>query len=190
MGMFDYVKCEVPLPLTADHEELRKYDFAEASFQTKDLEQTLSTYIIRKDGTLAVNRYNAEYVEGDSPDAQIAKQWVEDVPRTITIRFYSYIYQDENKNDYEIEFEAVFEKGKLISLTNSKFVATDNTQRKARTLQMSIELQKREQLRQRWYMKYLYLPYVEMVRRVFRFYRRLKMYLISSHTIESWLIPW
>lgn len=46
MGMFDDVLCDVPLPV------LVREEYGRRTFQTKDLEEEMSTVRIRKDGTL------------------------------------------------------------------------------------------------------------------------------------------
>lgn len=43
MGMFDYLKCEIPLPLN---------DHLNRGFQTKDLDNSLDYYVITKSGEL------------------------------------------------------------------------------------------------------------------------------------------
>ena len=47
MGMFDYLKCDYPLP---------DFDYQDALFQTKDLDCFLETYTITKEGILLAHR--------------------------------------------------------------------------------------------------------------------------------------
>jgi hypothetical protein len=59
MGMFDNIKCEVPLPI---NKKLSKVfgdkDWTKVRFQTKDMECTLSHYIIRKNKSLVIEVRN------------------------------------------------------------------------------------------------------------------------------------
>jgi hypothetical protein len=54
MGMFDYVRCELPLPdgLDLKHEYESRGFKEDKLFQTKDLDCLLDTYTITKDGRL------------------------------------------------------------------------------------------------------------------------------------------
>lgn len=54
MGMFDNIRCEFPLPDGFD---------GKLNFQTKDLENLLSTYVITADGKLLLATLN--YDDGD-----------------------------------------------------------------------------------------------------------------------------
>lgn len=84
MGMFDTIKCEVPLPDPVPPEK--------AWLQTKDFARTLATYTIRADGTLWTDEY------GD--------------PTQLTeyhgfLNFYTF------ENDVWYEYKAKFTDGKL-----------------------------------------------------------------------------
>ena len=63
MGMFDTIYCVKKLPLT---KEIKKAfpdtDWSKADFQTKDLDNTLATYSITKNGTLSFLRIEGESV--------------------------------------------------------------------------------------------------------------------------------
>jgi len=199
MGMFDSVRCEYPLVLKESCPELDKYSLNELVYQTKDLENALDQYIIHADGTLHVNRNDREWVEGNPEGetlfdrmgySKVTKSWTEEVPRTITITFYELIQEDENKNDYWLQFEAVFVKGVLNTLVNTIIRVTDNTERKAREVAREVEAEQSAKLRQRWYMKYIYLPYARIVRFCFRKYGQLQQRLIPAYRIERWLTPW
>ncbi len=67
MGMFDYVKCEYPLPVAGANE---------LEYQTKDTPcQWLDLYVIKADGTL----WHEEY---DTEDRSDLAQWKIDHPDT------------------------------------------------------------------------------------------------------------
>lgn len=52
MGMFDNIKCKFPLPLTHSLLKDDKREWSEISFQTKNLENSLSSYYIDEQGFL------------------------------------------------------------------------------------------------------------------------------------------
>jgi hypothetical protein len=132
MGLFDTVLCERKLPLT---KEIKKAfpnrDWSKADFQTKDLDNTLSTYYIKKNGYLYTEQVEGENVRvmTEAEEKKIKKQgkfcwpykFVEKSRTSVkeeitnTVNFYSYD-DDEANNTWDIEFDAEFVKGKLISL--------------------------------------------------------------------------
>ncbi len=60
MGMFDYIRCEMPLP-----------DGFTGELQTKDLDCEMDVYLIRADGTLAILKFDLELLpqeQWDHPD--------------------------------------------------------------------------------------------------------------------------
>ena len=132
MGMFDTVLCERKLPLT---KEIKKAfpnrDWSKADFQTKDLDNTMTSYYIKKNGYLYTEKVEGEYVRtmSEEEENKIRKQgkfcwphkFVESSRTSVkeeittTINFYEY-GDDEAGNTWDIEFDAVFVKGKLKSL--------------------------------------------------------------------------
>jgi len=130
--MFDTLYSERKLPLT---KEIKKAfpnrDWTKADFQTKDLNNTLSTYIIKMNGYLYTEKVEGEHVRTmtEKEEEKVRKQgkfcWpykFEETSRTSikeeitsTINFYSYD-DDEEGNTWDIEFDAEFVKGKLESL--------------------------------------------------------------------------
>jgi hypothetical protein len=129
MGMFDTIKSERKLPLT---KEIKKAflnrDWSEVDFQTKDLHNTMSNYVIKKNGFLYTEKVEGEYVrtmtEKEEETQRKKTRWcwpykfVESSRSfvkqeiTQTINFYSYEH-DENNNTWDIEWDAEFVKGKL-----------------------------------------------------------------------------
>lgn len=112
MGMFDYLRCEYPLPAP---------DAQHLEFQTKDTDnQYLDEYVIRADGTLWVQEYDTE--DCSDPKAEglmkligcatrVREHWVNVPDVTGEIRFYSGCGPD-----MWVEFSAYFLKGKLQQL--------------------------------------------------------------------------
>jgi len=199
MGLYDDIKCKYPL-LKPDNltDELKDLDFNSLSFQTKDLDNCLSLFEIREDGTLWQENYETEYVPGDKNGKtfseqfgciKILKRWWEERKDTVTINFYEYIQKDNYKNDYEIEYVTVFVHGKLISLELLKFEYSDNAKRKDRFQKMSEEFKARDVLFNKWYIKYIYVPYSKIIRYIFKTYNKLKQKLPPSWEIERWFTP-
>lgn len=104
MGMFDTIFVRSELPLT---EELAKLNvkWNELDYQTKSLENCLSTYEITKDGDLVT--YNDAWWEDNSVKREAIK-----VPCHGKILFYDYI-ENEAGYDWFIDFNAYFTYGKL-----------------------------------------------------------------------------
>jgi hypothetical protein len=142
MGMFDTIYCEKKLPLT---KEIKKAfpntDWSTADFQTKDLDNTLATYSITKNGTLSVLKVEGESVRviSEEEEKKIRKQgrfcWpyefieksreYEKYVYTGLVNFY-YYKEDGDNNTWDIEFTATFVKGKLtgIVLDSAKIIHT------------------------------------------------------------------
>lgn len=104
MGMFDYIKCDYPLPGV-----LPVFgDDGEFTFQTKDLECGMREYLIDKDGNL-----RAENV----------------INYTGTVCFYTSnirasgpgIYTSNGEDAVEVEYYAKFLDGKLLSIEQTGF---------------------------------------------------------------------
>jgi hypothetical protein len=137
MGMFDTIFVKKKLPLT---KELKALDvnWEELDFQTKDLENLLDTYEITKSGKLKHLWQRREWKEDSSSFLGgyydvVEEEW-KDVDFHGTINFYtSYctnntkhwdFYNEEEQltfddievihgDDWWVEFEAIFTKGKL-----------------------------------------------------------------------------
>lgn len=140
--MFDTIYCEKKLPLT---KEIKKAfpntDWSTADFQTKDLDNTLATYSITKNGTLSVLKVEGESVRviSEEEEKKIRKQgrfcWpyefieksreYEKYVYTGLVNFY-YYKEDGDNNTWDIEFTATFVKGKLtgIVLDSAKIIHT------------------------------------------------------------------
>jgi len=132
MGMFDTIYCEKKLPLT---KEVKKafpdINWSEADFQTKDLDNTMTTYSIKKKGTLNILKVEGETVRviSEEEEKKIRKQkkfcWpyefveksrtYEKYDYTGTVNFY-YYREDNDNNTWDLEFTATFIKGKLTDL--------------------------------------------------------------------------
>jgi hypothetical protein len=135
MGMFDTILIKRKLPL---NKELKKAfpdtDWSKEGFQTKDIENTMTTYTIKGTG-LYFDKVDGEMVrtmtEQDEKKARKSKRWVwpyefvesgretVKVPYHGTINFYHY-KDDADGNTWDIEFDAVFNTGKLTNIKLAK----------------------------------------------------------------------
>lgn len=132
MGMFDYIHCEKKLPLT---KEIKKAfpntDWSKESFQTKSLHNTMETYCITKRGDLTILKVEGEHVRviTEEEEKKAKKQgkfcWPYDFTETGrsyekydytgSVNFYFY-EEDKDDNTWDLEFTAIFVKGKLTNL--------------------------------------------------------------------------
>lgn len=137
MGMFDTIFVKKALPLTKELKALN-VKWEEEDFQTKDLENLLDTYEITKSGKLKHLWQKREWKDDDSAFLKgyydvVEEEW-RDVDYHGTITFYTShctnnkrhweMFGDEDQlsfddielidgDDWWVEFEAIFTKGKL-----------------------------------------------------------------------------
>lgn len=97
MGMFDHVLVQYPLE---DHEHLK------IQYQTKDLENSLSRYLIDPQGYLWVERGKYEQEEGGMFGFQLRliSTHVEQVPFHGDLEIYGSVTRDSPTIDYMIRF--------------------------------------------------------------------------------------
>lgn len=128
MGMFDYVRSEMPLP-----------DSFEGELQSKDFDCAMSTIVLRANGRLEIERFEYEHTpqaEKPYPDAKkgdfryfcgairrINKRW-EDLDFHGDFNFYA------NGSDGWHEYSARFTGGQLtkISVIETPVAMTDTMQ--------------------------------------------------------------
>lgn len=130
MGMFDHIKCELPLTLKRETKKVFPKDWqAEHVFQTKDLANILCLYKITKTGQLFYEKVDRELVrtmtEAEERKLRKKKRWVWPYKENIlsrkwvkeqytgTVDFYTNVL-DINGNEWWVEFRATFIKGKLV----------------------------------------------------------------------------
>jgi len=120
MGLFDTLYVETALPLTEDLKVL-DVSWEDEEFQTRDLNNILSTYHLRANGVLECLRVEGDWVE-NKKSARFPYDFVEksrtfvDVKHHGSVVFYTSLL---NKNDYDwwVEFTAVFTNGVLQEIT-------------------------------------------------------------------------
>lgn len=118
MGMFDYLRCDYPLPVPAAQG---------CEFQTKSFKNpSMDTYIIRSDGTLAHVDYDIEdHSNHTAPGmAQFHGSMTRVRLREVTFDFsgkvhFSALYGNPRHNRAgigHVRFEALFKSGRLVSM--------------------------------------------------------------------------
>ena len=202
MGMFDNIRSEYALPKPVDAVELKDFDFNSIHYQTKDLDCTFESYLITSDGKLMHEKFSyessndPEHLECDSHfENKLVKKEPELIHKTDftgAVSFYESlrdcaIKPDEPlKNDYWIEYVALFIKGCIVAIELKEFEVFDSAIRKSRNKEL---FYKHEKMQSKWYMKYLYTPYEKVIRKLFSTYRRYSS-RINSFKIQKWLTPW
>ena len=201
MGLFDSIKCKYPLPRPQDPMELVNINFNDLDYQTKDLDETMSEFELREDGTIWKEEHKYKFIAGDPNGKSFSDKmghmesegswWTQVFPDVII--FYDSIIRDEFVNDYWIEYKAFFSKGVLTSIEIAGFEAEDNSARKARAKMFVDKMKTRETLWNKWYMKFIYHYYDKAVGWIFRAWRRLTVFVSkhtpSAYTIENWFRP-
>jgi hypothetical protein len=175
MGMFDTIIVRKKLPQPKDPKGYTGSD----SFQTKDLENCLLVYEIRKDGTLWVEQRETKFVEGDKNAKTFSERmgyletinsWFEPVKWNSEVVFYDFQQKNgEDQNfDYDIEYRAEFKNGKMTSVKLIKFEALDNTERKKAYKEMEEKMKKRYIFTGKWYFKYIFAYWNKAMKFCFR----------------------
>jgi hypothetical protein len=141
MGLFDTIIVEKALPLPKKAKEAFKgKDWGKVDFQTKDLEECMQTYYLKKNGDLILEKIEGDYEELSEEELKEAKQKYSPgyypaikftetgrslVKQKITQSVNFYTGRDDNEgNQWWLEFVAVFDGGKLSSLKAHKVELT------------------------------------------------------------------
>jgi hypothetical protein len=138
MGMFDTIKVETKLPTNKFIQKFLGKDFNLSSleYQTKDLQNALLTYTIKKNGDLFVEtiEYRESTPEEKAEDIKKygkqfgsfrlkvhSRTW-EKTSHTGDVEFYAYEKANQDGRYYTIDYKAHVVKGKVksIKLVNAK----------------------------------------------------------------------
>jgi hypothetical protein len=133
--MFDNIKCEVTLPITKKvAKNFGDKDWTQVSFQTKNLDCTLSTYILKKNNTLVQQIEKNKWVPRKKEKG--FRGFIEEIRKdkwkslyeivhlktvykkskhTGVIHFYA-LEPDKNDDTWDLVFAAKFVDGVLVSL--------------------------------------------------------------------------
>jgi len=199
MGMFDTIFVKKKLPLTKELKALN-VKWEELVFQTKDLENLLDTYKITKSGKLKHLWQKREWKDDDAAFLKgyfdvVDEEWRE-VPHHGTVTFYtSHCTNDEKHwdalgdedqlsfddieliagDDWWVEFEAVFTKGKLEHI---RLIKADKTPVKERIYNNKVWAVKRSEENKK------------LGRRIVNFLRQFAVYRTCMRHVlrfEGWL---
>lgn len=161
MGMFDTVivnpKFSLPMPKDS------KGYVGSVDFQTKDLDNFLETYEIRKDGSFWKRNYQKK-------NEEITWKRVKGLPTVINI--HGYQENDNVEFDYFIEYEILFAKDKVKSVKIVKFEFTNNSKRKETQKMYDEQWAKRKKFVNTWLFKKVLVHWNKAVGIVYRFNTR------------------
>jgi len=135
MGMFDtvYIHKAIPFPKGVKN-VFKDKDWSQEDFQTKDLGESMSHFIIKKNGFLYEEVVHGEYVELPEEERKARARhlsWLSNIQfnetgrelvkqtHTTTIEVYSYVL-DESGNNWDIELEIILAIGKVKSIKIKK----------------------------------------------------------------------
>ena len=158
---FNLAKYKLP-PIDLEGTSLTMEDIQNGLYQTKDLDCTMTTYTLEKSGKVSYIVYKTvKWVE--RPDHFLKGYIDQQDPKkkyltgNHTIELYDYI-RSNDKNDYDITWEALITDGKATSVKLKSFKKISNKQRKQNELEWAEECKKREiymdTIRYKYFMKY------------------------------------
>ena len=190
MGMFDSIQCNHPLPLPLEIIDLIP-DIYEQEIQTKDLDCSMTIYILEEDGKLL--REDRKY-EWKDDDSYFLKGYFETVETKIEdsrfhgiVNFYLYerLYTDETRNsglDVSIDFLGKFNNGVLESIDVLEYNIEDASES---IKQIKEVHEKWEIKRNKWYNKYFFYtkPIAFIRKKIVRFFYNLHTFTGKLHTL-------
>ena len=128
--MFDFIKCEYPLPLPEEAKELKNSPvWSEIEFQTKNLRGLLEIYTIEEDGQFYRELLKRELVNSENGFTEILEQESGIEKQELTGEVFFHTLHMEEDYDYFISFLALFWKGELKELTLGEWKREDNKER-------------------------------------------------------------
>ena len=169
MGMFDTIECSDAMPFNDDMAALG-LNVRDWSFQTKDLTDLMSVYVLQ-DGVLYERRYKeSKWIEpdfsreprlGNFGHMEYTGEYLEDTKHHGVVNMYDY-RQDVFGWDCYIEYAVTFTAGKVTHTELTKFTKEDSGPR----IQQMKELWDRmEAYGAKWYNKYIFYT------KAYRFFR-------------------
>ena len=169
MGMFDTIQCSDPMPFNDDMAALG-LNVRDWSFQTKDLTDLMSVYVLQ-DGVLYERRYKeSKWIEpdfsrepslGNFGHMEYTGEYLEDTKHHGVVNMYDY-RQDVMGWDCYIEYAVTFTDGKVTHTVLTEFTKEDSAPR----IQKNKELWDRIDAQDaKWYNKYIFYT------KAYRFFR-------------------
>ena len=171
MGMFDTIECSDAMPFNDDMAALG-LNVRNWSFQTKDLDNCMSEYVLQ-DGILYKRKYKeSKWIEPDPLNKDrwdfghmdYTGEYLEDTKYHGVVNMYDH-RQDVFGWDCWIEYAVTFTDGKVTNTVLTKFTKKDSGPRIQKLEELNTRL---EAAAAKWYNKYIfYTPHYRFVRRHF-----------------------
>jgi len=192
--MFDEIQCKVPLPTKKGLKTAAEWKGY--TFQTKDLDNFLGHYEIRKSG-LWVKEIKYKPTTKETPRKKKgagkrwcfapldieSEKWVKD-NFTGYVRFYDFVYDVDETHDLSIEFGGHFDKGKLQDkIELLKWEEESSAGRKANIKKWAKETKARKEYEKKWRYKNFGKYWNMLVGWTFRGIRRVREW-------EGKLVSW
>lgn len=117
--MFDVLLFEAPLPKEGLPSAIKDLDLSELEFQTTDLSKSMDTWSVSNAGSLFIHECDSSFIKDkDHPMGGYIKEipkGIKHIEETKSVHFYR-VFEGDEKTDYWISFDALFRKGKLVSV--------------------------------------------------------------------------
>ena len=182
--MFDYVICEYDLPLPKDCKELADIKWNEFAFQSKNMNCLMDDYRITKKGKLLVRESRPDFFDKPPKD-------LPEVESSYHGEMNFYAYEQRNKYDYSVSFNAKFSYGKLDAIELTEFEKHSNEKRKKYQAEFEEERNRFKKLTQSWWFPIYDTLYKKPVRQISRYTYKLLQNLISNwYRYEQKILPW
>ena len=187
--MFDTIVCKYPLPTPNDP----KGYVSSASFQTKDLDSGLDSYIIDENGQLFIERFEREWTEGNKNSESVigrmgyfkaTKEWIEQLNTTATIDIYDYQQPNDTSYDYSIRYQVIFINGVVDEVKLIDFEYIDNAVRKERAEESMKKHEEWLKFSETRIYKYFVCPYNRSIRFIFKKLSK----ILSFFSSKIWIL--
>lgn len=158
------------------------------SFQTKDLDNSLSTFEIREDGSIWEEKVEREWVEKD-PTAKnywdrggyskaISREWKRlSITDTLTLCDYQ---TTDGDNDYWIEYKICLKDGLVSHSELLSFSATSNADRKASSEKLEQEMTDWYNYKKTFKYRFFFGPWNSLISFIFRKISKLLNFLLCN----------
>lgn len=190
--MFDEVVIKGELPLPKDLGELSDVVWKNRVWQTKDLDNAMAKYLIKK-GSLLVEQYEYEDIPEDEREDGMFSPWrrithTDLVPVKHTGYVNVYDWFNRENHDYWVEFRVHLVKGKLQDITLVEFRLEDNKDRIANQSKWDQERRERKEYENKLRFRFCFKYWNRLVDWKFRQLRKVHTYVGSKlWPVERWV---
>ena len=165
MGMFDIIQCSDAMPFNDDMAALG-LNVRDWSFQTKDLDNCMSEYVLQDDILYERKYKETKWIEPDADckfgHMEYTGEYIEDTKYHGVVNMYDY-RQDVFGWDCWIEYAVTFTDGKVTNTVLTKFTRENSELREQKEETLNIRL---EAAAAKWYNKYIfYTPRYRFIRK-------------------------